>query len=256
MATFDIIESVSNGYAATWRERQWLARLALVPVAVKIFSLEVLVLLGFERNFLAQAIVLLPAFFLEGWLLVRFARLVGLGERWPDHQDAPGFRPDPRPVLAGILVYVLIQFGLRGLVAAALPGLPAQVGATPGAPPDMMAFAAAMGILLGAFWAFRYLWLYIPAGMGIPIRDFLAGVRGFSVSFSMIGAWIACFAPFMLAFGVVAGLFFSPQGGEAPSAAADFLVTAAQAVVDTIILLVSTAAMTYGIGQMLTSSKP
>lgn len=251
MATFDIIGAVGNGYAATWRERRWLARLALVPVAVKIFSLQALVFLGLERDFLAQAVILLPSFFLEGWLVVRFARLVALGERWPEHQNAPGFRPDPRPVLAGILVYVLAQFSLRGLVASALPGMPAHIEATPDAPPDMMAFTAAAGLVVGAFWAFRYLWLYIPAAVGMGLRDFLRGVHGFPISFTMMGTWIACFAPFMLSFGALAGLVFSPSSADAPiPVLADAAMTAAQATMDTIISLVSTAAMTYGIRQV------
>ncbi|HRC25798.1 MAG TPA: hypothetical protein PKX87_00010 [Alphaproteobacteria bacterium] len=257
--SFDIVEAIGNGYLATWRERRWLARLAFVPVVAKIVGLQIILLLGLERNFLGQAIVLLPAFVAEGWLVVRYVRLLALGERWPDHQNAPGFRPDPRPVLAGILAYTLMQFVLRGLVALAMVGAAAGQGADMAqtSQPDPVAFALAGGMLLVVIWSFRYLWLYILASLGIGLREFLSAIRGFPASFAMIGTWIVCFLPFMMALGVVAGLVLSPwrAGGEVPILV-DGGMAALQAVLDTTISLVSTAAMTYGIRQIFGAPKP
>lgn len=256
--SFDIVDAIGKGYLATWRERRWLARLAFVPVMAKIVSLQAIMLLEMERNFLGQAIVLLPSFVLEGWLLVRFVRLLALGERWPEHQNAPGFRPDPRPVLAGLLAYTLMQFILRGLVALMVSGATGR--ASPdmaSAPaPDPLSFVLAGAFLVGVVWSFRYLWLYIPASVGIPLDDFLKTIRGFGVSFAMMGVWIVSFLPFMMALGVLTGLIAGPwtSGGSAPPAV-DGLMTAIQAVLDTMISLVSTAAMTYGIRQMFESRK-
>jgi hypothetical protein len=258
--SFDIVEAIGNGYLTTWRERRWLARLAFVPVVAKIVGLQIIVLLGLESNFLGQAIVLLPAFVAEGWLVVRYVRLVALGERWPDHQNAPGFRPDPRPVLAGILAYTLMQFILRGLVALAVSGGAAagqSAGMAQTPQPDPIAFALAGGMLLVALWSFRYLWLYIPASLGIGLVAFLSAIRGFPASFSMIGVWIVCFLPFMMALGVVAGLVLSPwRSGDEVPLLVDGGMTAIQAVLDTMISLVSTAAMTYGIRQIFGAPKP
>lgn len=254
--SFDIVDAIGNGYAATWRERRWLVRLALVPVTVKIVSLQAILLLGLERNFLGQAIVLLPSFVLEGWLLVRYVRLLVLGERWPEHQNAPGFRPDPRPVLAGLLIYVLAQFVLRGLVAFMASGVPPEGVDVPQIEPDALAFAMAGGILIGVLWAFRYVWLYIPAALGMGLMDFLSAIRGFSVSFAMIGVWIASFLPFLMILGALAGIVFSPSKADSSSLIVEGAMSVIQAAFDTIILLVSTAAMTYGIRQMLSAPKP
>ncbi len=93
MSGFDIIEAAGNGYVTVWRERDWLLRLAAPVLFVKILCMGAVAILGIEENFISQAIVMLPAFFIEGWLAVHLVRLIVLGERWID-------RPDPREVHA------------------------------------------------------------------------------------------------------------------------------------------------------------
>lgn len=241
MSGFDIIEAAGNGYVTVWRERDWLLRLAAPVLFVKILCMGAVAILGIEENFISQAIVMLPAFFIEGWLAVHLVRLIVLGERWID-------RPDPREVHAGMLVFVLMKFALSGLAALALAPGTEDLAAAREREPGMFPVLSAIVIFAAMIWSFRYLWLYIPAAVGMNLRAFLRNLGGFSASFHIIGAWLICFVPFILALGIVSGLILPPAQTPGPlSLPATALLLAVQSALDTATTLVTTAAITYGL---------
>ena len=79
----DVVESVDYGYRFLWRERAYLMHIAAAPLAIKAICLLVLIGLGWERDFIRSALVMLPAYFAEGWMLAHLIRLVFYDQRWP-----------------------------------------------------------------------------------------------------------------------------------------------------------------------------
>lgn len=242
MAGFDIIDAAGKGYITVWRERGYLARLAAPVLLVKLLCLGALSILGLEHDYLRQSVVLLPAFFIEGWLVVHLVRLIVFGERWSD-------APDPQAAQAGMLVFVLMKFALTGLAGLALGSEAGELAAAQEREGGPMPLFAALAFLALAVWSFRYLWLYIPAGAGVSMRAFLRAIGGFGASLSFIGVWLICFVPFILALGMATGIVLAPfdvTGSRLPVPAAALLL-AVQAVLDTATTLVATAAMTHAI---------
>lgn len=240
MAGFDIIDSAGNGYLSVWRERDYLLRLAAPVVLVKALCMGAVSILGFEQEFLRQALVMLPASFAEGWLAVHLVRLLLFGERVTD-------QPDPRAATAGMLVFVLGRFALMGLAALAfaMPEGAGIEGALPdeSGPPGLAAFAGAAALFALAIWGFRYLWLYIPAAAGVPMRGFLRDLGGFTVSLNMIGVWLIGFIPFLLLLAVISGFLVGADAREGLTVPGAVVFVAIQAALDTATTLVTTAAM-------------
>lgn len=245
MAGFDIIDAAGKGYATAWRERFYLARLILPVVFIKTACLGATGLLGLEQDFIRQSFIMLPAFFIEGWLAVHLVRLIVLGER--------GNAAPVPSAKAGMVVFVLIRFLLTGLAALVFASSPEELS-TEAANQERgsLSLFAALGVLAFAIWSFRYLWLYIPVAVGVPIRAFLREIGGFSTSLSMIGVWLIGFVPFILALGAGTGLIlslFGAEGADVPLPATA-LVLALQAIFDTATTLVTTAAMTYAVREI------
>ena len=97
MASFDIIDAAGRGYSKVWEEKTYLYQLAVIPVVIKFVCYLTIQALDWEENFIRQALVMLPSYFADGWMLSHFVRLIFLDQRWP-------FKPsgDPEKDMANV----------------------------------------------------------------------------------------------------------------------------------------------------------
>ena len=259
--SFDIIDAATAGYKLSWAERAYLWRLAMIPLAIKIICLTTVVNLGLEGDYIKQALVMLPSYMADGWLLSHIIRLIYLNHRWP-------FRPTGRPdhdmqtirdraggIMAGTVTYTLIKFLSVGLIAFFTASAMAHEAAGRMEEPAPGTFILALAGLVFLIWAFRFLWLYIPAALNYPIRRFIRDLGGYATSLYMIGTWLLCVVPLFLLFGLVASLFMGIASSGASATVAIFLINILRVFFDTAILIVSTAGIAYGLKMMLGGKK-
>lgn len=244
MAQFDIIAPTIKAYRFSWAERHYLVRLVMVPLLLKIAGYMAGFSMGYQDNQIALTLCLLPAYFAEGWMLSHFVRLLALGHRWPFkptgnfEADLAVLRIRARGVMSGLVSYVIINMALGGIMAMMMTVMP-ESSEDPGAVPPQMGVAILM-ILVSFVWLFRLTWLYIPLALNMSGEKYLIAVRGYLTSFPMIGVWILCVVPFILAVQLAGGVF-----QEAGGPIGGFLVILLLVVVDTVKNIVATAGLTY-----------
>jgi hypothetical protein len=216
MSDFDFIDAAGHGFRNAWADRIALARAAVMPFAIKWICLVAVYFFGMEENFLRQGLVMMPAFFVEGWFLAYALRYVYLGEAWPNvltgdvAQDLVIETRRRFHMLSATIIYVLIK-----LVSAVMTGMALQSSAVvEGMDKDQVAESVPFGgefpffliaIVVGAvlIWTFRYVWLYVPQAMGYGVRDFLRRIFGFAASFKLLATWMVCFTPLFIVLLVV-----------------------------------------------------
>lgn len=251
MASFDISEAAANGYRMAWQERRYLVRLAFVPVMVKFICFVVTVVMGAQGDFIRQALICLPYYLAEGWLLAHVVRLFYLGQRWPFRGTGDAVADEAllytrfRGVMAGAIIYALICFVRAGLMQLSLLVMPAEGG--------QVQLAPGMGVLmvmllLLLFWAVRLAWLNVPAALNYPITHFLRALGGYRISFSLAGTWLICVVPLtFLSLLLVGGLPGAEEGAEL----AQFISLLVHAVVSTVVVIITTLAMAWGFRQVM-----
>jgi hypothetical protein len=257
MAAFDFIESSAKGYRFLALNREAVLRLAAVPLILKLASFLGVAVLDMDDNFLRQGLLLLPSYFAEGWLIAQLIRMAVFNESWPiaitgnKTQDLALVNTRGRPILAAAVMYLLVKLAL-----SVFSGLMMSAGAAQPAPPPaaadssiMVLIAAAVGVAF-LVWLFRFLWLYIPMALGLPLADFLIRIKAFMTSVYMLGTWLLCFVPPALML-VVAAWFFGyvfPVGADGePTEAYTYIMVAVQAVLEMVISMVSSVAMAFGL---------
>jgi hypothetical protein len=258
----DVIESVDYGYRFLWREHAYLMRIAVAPVAIKIICLLILVGLGWEQNFIRSALVMLPSYFAEGWMLAHLIRLVFYDQRWPfqptgdQTRDTMLLQDRIFGVTGGALFYVLIKFLLSGLLAflARMQAAVIQTDPALRGEPSEIAIIAALLILLATLWSFRLIFLYVPASAGISVRPLILQRRGLLVSIQLMGIWLVSFVPFaMLLLLLTTGLVGE---GQSVTMANRLLIVVIQAVCDTLISVVSTMGIAFALRKILENQAP
>lgn len=255
MASFDFVDVTIAGYREAWRERHYLVRLAAVPVLVKFICVMATVVLGVSADFIKQALICLPYFFTEGWLLVHVVRLHFCGQRWPFRSSGNAVEDEKilqvrfRAVMAGLLVYVLLCLAESGLMQLVLPLI--QV------PPDQAATAPAAGglflllLAVGMLWAVRLNWLYIPAALNYPMGRYLRDLGGLWISFPMIGVWLMSVVPLSFLARLLTASF------SAPGSPLEFLFIFVQVAVNSAVVIVTALAMSHALRQALgAAAKP
>lgn len=255
MASFNIMESVSFGYRLTWRERRYLFYLAAVPVLIKIVCHMTYIMLDWQGQLMRQALVMLPSFFADGWMLAHLSRLIFYDQRWPWRSsgepagDAAALEDRARGIMAGMLSFVVVEFLLAGFTDGIFQLAHAGVWAdeNPSLPGAMIMVAAMLGLL----WIFRYFWFYIPAAIRYPLPEFSMSMRGFATSVYMLAVWIACFMPAAILYQFVLTLVFPAGEQTETGAGGEFVAALSGAVFDTAIAVISTAAMAYAIRSMI-----
>ena len=229
---------------------------------LKICSFSIITAFGYEKNLLRQGLILLPANFLEGWVVAVAIRYAVLNEKTPEPLNAKAGPNTPhaiearRAILGGILIYLLIKLagsfsgGLMMDFSASAPEETPEAGAQ-----VYIALMVATAIMV---WAFRYIWLYVPVMMNIDITHYLKAIQGFNSSLYIIGLWVMCLVPalFVLLMGSKILMIIFP--GSTPDGASLFYMQAFaawQAFIEMVIAVVSSVAMAYGIQEMMGRSK-
>lgn len=259
MARFNPFEATRQGFITAWAHRMPIARHALNPILIKCGALAAVLFLGLEDNFLRQGLVLLPAFFAEGFFVAFILHSVLLRKDFStDIRDID--MATARDLMASMIVYVLIKLVLALIVGLTFLYMPDQaqmvISEAPSDPP-IEPPAPHAGVVLGSLflmgfslWAFRLLWLYIPLALGQGFKDFWRDARGFNTSFYMIGCWLFCLLPFgfamMLYMNFILSMIPVPDGGD-PSLAAKLLIVIGQGIIELALIVVSSLAMAFGL---------
>lgn len=255
MAQFDFIESATQGYKFLWYERQAIMQLATIPLVLKVIGFFTIVFFDIEENFLRQGLVLLPSHFAEGWLVAQLIRMAVFGERWPaplsgdQKKDEALVYSRGRSILSAMVFYVLIKLALSFSTGIMFMENLVHVPDGAAAEPSVVTFMVALMVVGFFIWAFRFLWLFIPAALDYSIIGFLKAIRGYNTSVYMIAAWLLCFVPLALLLLGVSEMVSSafPGQGEEPSTAYTYIILVFQALLEMWVAVVSSIAMAYGI---------
>ncbi|PJB71376.1 MAG: hypothetical protein CO093_05360 [Alphaproteobacteria bacterium CG_4_9_14_3_um_filter_47_13] len=261
MASFDIIKSVGSAYQLVWKERRYLVRLAAIPFLIKLVCYIVIVALGWEENFLRQAIIMLPSYFADGWLFCHLVRLIFLDHRWPfrpsgdTDKDMALLQDRAAGIMAGALTFTVIKFLLAGITFVIY-----EIGQTSlnaeSQDVNPAVFFLMLGFLVFSFWGFRFLWLYIPAAINYPLKRFLHNLGGYTASWYLIGTWLLCFLPLFFIFGKFISIIGATVEGQTISIEVQFLAIFFHILLDTGVGLLATAAMAIGFkDQMFSNGK-
>lgn len=251
MASFNILNAAAYGYRQTWRQHSYLLRLAIVPLLLKFICLLFILRLDWGQRFLAQALILLPAYLADGWMQSCYAQRLLLGHKRNNHG-----------IIAGALTYALTRFLFASLIYIAylidepyLQGslnLTAQT-ASMSSPIMMMRGLAALLLLVAGVWIFRFLWFYIAMAVRYSWRACERDLRGWQTSFCFGGAAIFCFLPSVIISAFIASMLASTlitSSNHIPWSAQFILVTT-RAILDTLTATISTAAMAHGLQAMI-----
>ncbi len=250
---FDIGRCAQNAYIKTWRERQYLWKMALIPLFIKYLCHVVATPYMEPGKMLTLSFILLPAYLAEGWFLAHWTRTVILNHRWPfrptgnDVEDGKIISRRARGVLSGMVGFALVNFLMVGYFSYFFSLLPPDLD-----PNNADPRIAIIGVVMiaASFMLFRFIWLYVPLAINIDIRKYFQAIHKATITFPMLGLWIACFIPayFMMQFS--AGLFQS-AGGENPTIIVQGVDIFIRVILDMIKNLITTAAFVYAVMELL-----
>lgn len=248
MANFDLIKTAGSAYRKIWDSRDYILRLAAVPVALKLLCFALASAYAGE-SYILFILILVPALVAEGWMLAHIVRFIVLGQTWPFRPtgditaDRGALSIRARGVLSGMIVFVLINMAI-GFLSESVnkimgPYIAVDSATASAEIPPEIAFLSIF-LLVFMFWAFRLLWLHIPFSLNMEIKSYLVSLRGASLTFRLIALWILCFLPFLIVLQIF-GSFFAALPDEIGRFAGMILST----LVDTLKSIVTTAGMTY-----------
>ncbi len=262
MATFDFIEASSKGYKFLWDERRAIMRLAFPAAIIKFIGYILITTFDMEQNFLRHGLVLLPSFFVEGWLIAYLIRRALYNEALPfqlrakkqtaeTKESGPANPERYRLMRAGIAVYVLIWLTLSFVNGMTMNGMTSEVENIP--EPSFETYLVAMALFALCMWLFRLVWLYVPVVMGYSITGFMRKAKGYTTSLYMVGAWLVCYLPFILLLMMLSdmALVVFPSESDDISKAYEFTMAAAKIIVNLASTVVASIAIAYGVQSMM-----
>jgi hypothetical protein len=206
MASFDIIESANFGYRFVWRERRYL--MTLMTPAIMMTLLCVLLINGFglEGNYFRQGIVMLPAYFAQGWMLSHMVRFIFFKQTWPFRptgdlvKDEAVMRDRFQGIMSGTIIYILFRLGQHAYMESMLQIIPKDALRSAEQMNALTSSQALAMLIMMIFviYAVRFAWIYIPAALNTDLKEYLYKTRGYLTSFFMIGLWLVTWLPVML----------------------------------------------------------
>ena len=268
MKPLDVINSVDFGYRLVWAERKYLVQLAMVPMAIKLLTLGLILVLGWNEQALRSVIISIPSFLATGWMLSHLSRLVFYGQRWPFRpsgdaaKDGIALQERAYGISAGTLFFTLAVYlfmAPHGIILALVPPEAIeQMEKTGQSPiePSVFSNFAALVILILSLWLIRFIALFIPAAAGLSVRPIVRARQGMLLSLQVLGTGLVSFVPIIILssflFAVVSSMFIN---GNPVSPGTVLLgkvwlvptVTAAQ--------LIATASLAFGIKVMMEERK-
>jgi len=252
VASFDFVESTSQAYRFVWNRRVDVVRFSAMVLVLKILFFVGFVAFDIQKEALRQGLLLLPIFFMEGWViatLVIMALHAHETRRETRSSILPPAEDTARNIKASMIVYVLIKLMLSFVVGSAYHGQQTIPDAPP-PDPSLQTFILAMMLIVFLIWAFRFLWIYIPVVMGKSVRTYLIRFRAYSDSFPLLGVWVLCFVPMML-FMILLSEFYGTVMGVLGVGDSSIVfetgMAVIQAFIDFVLSLVSSLAVAYGV---------
>lgn len=247
MASFDLITAAGNAYIKIWTEREYLFRMAMIPLFIKYIFYSISVLYFGADNIIRLSLVMLPAYFAEGWLLSHWARTIILNHRWPfrpsgdEKKDYIEIQKRARGILGGMVTYVLINLLMAGYFSFFMSYLPADMN-----PEQADPKVALMGVVMmvSLLLLFRFIWLYIPLAVNAPMVKVFENLKPMLTSFSMMGLWLVCFIPAAIVLQFING-GLQTIAGENPIAVMEGLILFVRVFIDMIKNLICTAGIAY-----------
>jgi len=252
--SFDIINAIGYGYMKVWDSRAYLARLTIAPIIIKFLCTMAVFSLNMEDNHLRAALILLPAFFAEGWMLSHFIRWQFLGQTWPfkpsgdDDKDMAELDERARGVLSGTISFVLLQMAIAAIWAYVL-SFPMDEEALQNPGTELRVFSILFFVFM--IWGFRYIWVFIAMAVNYGLLDYIKAVSNPRLSFYMIGTWLIAVVPgYMVMLGVTLPVLFA-EGGDT-SVFARFLAVGAHVVIEVVISLLAASCIAFGLKEIIT----
>ena len=217
---------------------------------------------GESGNVIRMSLLLIPAYFAEGWMLCHFVRLMTNGQRWPyvmtgdDAKDLKAAKERGRPLLAGILGFVLINLSIAlyfQVFSILMPAemLEGEVMNPEDVPPGMFLNITLM--MAFVFLAFRFVWLYVPLAARMRPLEYIRKTNGVGISARMIGLWLICFVPAMVTMQFILSLFM--VDGMQGTMIAEVFVAIIRIIFDTVKNILVTAGMTVAILHVMNGKK-
>ncbi len=281
MASFDFIDISAKGYEFAWKNKSYLARVAIPVIFIKIVCLLAIFVLGAQEMYLRQGLISVPSFVIEAVFVIGLIRYIVYKEPiliWGKRVPAPEYEGIPavyngvmlkkQSMQGGIAIYLLmciIESAMSGwqqeFTAAKMlesqpeklsPQLPMDVMDAQSISPVVSLFVMLLSLVI-IIWTFRFFWLFIPVAMGYSFSDFLKRTFVFKTSISMIATWFVCSLPLILLYAIILQVF---TGGFSEGSAESIIIQALlQTMAELAIIVVQVSAMTFGIVHIL-SSKP
>jgi len=248
---FDFLSAAAFGYKSAWANRMTLLRLLGLPIAIKLGCIAAIIFLGFQDNVLRHGLIMLPAYFAEGFLICYIIRTLYNGADLA--QDVKQARNYYNDIIAGMIAYVLVQIALAILIGVTLANVPLDAAAQSAEPPSGRVVVAALSLFFFMVWGFRFAWLYLPMAMGIKLSSFLTKIQSFRSSFPMLGCWLAVFIPLATAMMILSQILY---GIVAPAQGADntlavLVLSSFQGAAELVINIVCAIAMSYGFKSLM-----
>ena len=249
---FDFISAANTGYRLAWKNRLPLLRLMVLPFFIKVGCIAAILFLGFENQILRHGLVMIPAYFAEGFLVAYVIRTLHAGgDLGDDVKQARRYFDD---VIAAMIVFVLIQLTLAFIIGYTITAMPemspeAEIESTSA----LQGFLMAVSVLAFMLWAFRFAWLHLPIAMGIPLSSFLSRIQSFSSSIPMLGCWLAIFLPMAFLMVLISqgiSSFFPIIEGEA-NLLSTFVLGSFQGGAEIVINVIAGIAMSYGFKSLM-----
>ncbi|MBI1300591.1 MAG: hypothetical protein GC137_02935 [Alphaproteobacteria bacterium] len=258
MASFDFIEASMQGHSFVWKYREYLFKVALPVFFVKIACFLAVFVLGLEKAYLHQGLILMPGYFVEAILLARMIRFYMYGEPifvWGKPVMPPKLEHDiiayqgrftrQQCVHGCIALFMIVRVIQAALVGGSMDWSSLQVveNAEQTIPLSAVSKTLFFMAIIGVFiWLFRYLWVYIPMAMGFQPMEFIRKRLDLEASVVMVLLWALCTIPLLMVFGILinmtAGSFLEGSVGRI------VLGALFQATGETIIASVQVIAMT------------
>ncbi len=260
MASFDIIDCTSQSYRFLWDHRSYAIRLSTPVIVAKIAAFIAFVLIGIDENFLRQGLLLLPVYFLEGWVIAQLVlmalqvehmpkKVPGVNDKQVSHPLLPSAQQMQRNIKASAVIYTLTKLALAFVIGTTMQGHPPDSATNPPEASGSM-FIFVVALIAMMIWAFRFFWIYIPMLIGKTPLDYLLRFKAYSSSFYLLGVWMLCFVPMailMLMMSEIMSIILSILSLQDNETVTHIGLSFIQGTVDYLLALLSSLAIGFGV---------
>lgn len=251
MHSFPLPETFTAAFKLCWAMRVYIWQILRLPLLVKLASLIGLMYFFQESNPVRHTLFLIPALFLEGWLLAKIVRMVAYQESWLPQltgnreEDMSYFNIRKRQILGASIAYVLIKMTIT-FIPMLVMEINETYGLTDGGEQVNHTAVSGMAAIIltffaiGCVWLFPLTWLNIPVAANWPVKAYIRAFRTFRSSVRLFGLWLLCFAPVATFYILLASLFSM----EMPDQLKSLLVMTLTVIGDSLTLILATTAVT------------